>query len=202
MMETIEQHLAFRKQRAEAYSTCFGDFETGYNGAPATNQSPRIDVFVYPPGPGNRPFYTLITNGMSDRRMNTPASSPSRPRAEIVLYAKSPKKEYLDWIYWTAQFPFIDNTYLDITHRIPWHEPLFSGSTLSSMLMLDTLVRSDRQIEDTLFVESDPVRLLWWVPISLAEYELSRTSGLSALLDLFERFKHPVEIDEYRRSYV
>jgi hypothetical protein len=191
------------KLRSGTYNDTFKNFVTGYADTKLTENCPPVDLFHYGPDPDGRPYHTLVTNGMSDRPMNTPADHPTIPRrAEIVLYVKEPNDQHFLWIKWAAKFPFIDNTYLDHGHTIRWHEPLFAGSELSCILFIDSIVREDNALQKRLIIEGDPINLLWFVPITRAEWELKKEFGIGALLDVFDQHKHPIALDEQRPSYV
>ena len=56
--------------------------------------------------------YVLVTNGMSDRRMEMPSAASSvegKPRAELMWYVREPTDEIVATMRWLARFPFIDS---------------------------------------------------------------------------------------------
>ena len=191
------------RDRSAAYNNIFGNFVGGFADEHPTANCPLIDLFHFGPHSDGRPYHTLVTSGMSDRKMIVPTEHQTIPcRAEIVMYVKEPRDEHYLWVKWAAKFPFIDNTYLNHGHTIPWHEPLFPGSELSCILFINSIVREDNELSKTLVIEGDPVNLLWFLPITRQEWALKKESGISALLDLFDKHRHPVQLDEDRRSYV
>ena len=54
------------------------------------------------------------------------------------------------------------------------------------MLTYVDLPWEDDALSKTLLIEGDSVNLLWFVPITRAEWSLKKESGLDALLDVIE----------------
>ena len=74
------------------------------------------------------------------------------------------------------------------------------GSALTTAIAFNPLVRPDK---GTIFErDGDPVALLWLTFLTDAEYELSKTNGPNAILDLFGKNAHPIEFGAKRKSYV
>lgn len=190
------------RDRSAAFNETFGNFVGGFADEKPAENCPPVDLFHYGPSDG-RPYHTLVTSGMSDRRMSVPANHPNIPRrAEILIYVEEPNDQHFLWIKWAAKFPFIDNTYLTHGHTVQWHEPLFPGSELSCILFINSIVLSDNRFRKTLLIEGDQVDLLWFVPITRREWAFKKESGVDALLDLFCKHQHPIGLDEKRASYV
>ncbi len=191
-----------RKQRESVYEAFFGpcdfvDHEVGL-------QAPHVDVYVYPAGYEGRDFVTLVTGGMSDLRLRVPRGEKVR-RTELVVYVHEPKKEYIAILRLLAHFPHDHRTWFDHGHTFPNGnpaQPLFEGSALDTLLLLDSIVHPDGTLDQHLQIEKDPVHLLWVVPITSAECELKLREGTNAILDLFDRIQHPLLLNESRRSYV
>jgi hypothetical protein len=57
-------------------------------------------------------------------------------------------------------------------------------------------------LPEQLILAGDPVDLLWVVPLTSAECNLKLEKGFPAILDLFERRRHPHVYDPDRKSYV
>ena len=92
---------------------------------------PHIDVHIVEPTK-KRPFYTLITSGMSEIPMNVPDEwrENSTPHAELMLVL--PKEWQMDkitkegrwgwpvrWLRFLAKYPYKHNSWLWIAHTVP-----------------------------------------------------------------------------------
>ena len=196
-------HLSLSRKRLACYAPHFG--QPGQIVEAAGEGDPRVDVIIYPPQ-GSRSFTTLITSGMSDKRMSLPESIPHNERSdfyrrELIWYVGEQRKEYVTWMQWLGRFPFIDRTWLGHGHTVRWHEPLFTGSVLQHFLLTYSIIRTDDQIKEELKIEDDPVALLWINPITPQEHRIKKEMRIDGLLDLFERKKHPFIFDSGRSSY-
>lgn len=147
--------------------------------------------------------YVLLTNGMSDRRMSMPANTDEIPasRAELMWYVREPSDNIVSNLRWLAEFPFIDQTWLGFGHRIPMPWPPISGSDFRTFLLLTPIIKPDQRIAAELAVEGDPVEILTVNLISGMEYELIKTDGLDAFLDLLDEHDYPPIFDPERQSY-
>jgi hypothetical protein len=147
------------------------------------------------------PFTIVATLGMSSRPMNVSVASALR-RAELLCYLPPSLKNRTWWLAWLAEFPFIDNTWLGHGHTIHMERPLFDGSALQHLLVLPSLVRPHRNMEEHVTVDGDPVGLWWIVPITPSELEYKRARGVDALLDAFDEKGLPFVLDPARLSTV
>ncbi len=195
---------AFGESREEIYREFFGKPQSvSHEVFPLM---PHIDVFVYAPGHAGRTWYTLASGGMSDRPMILEEGVPrSFARRETILYCKTPDLEYIDMVRFFARFPHQNSTWLGPGHTIPNGDPpapLFENSQLCAVLLLDSVVLPDRQLADKVVLDGDPVDFLWIVPITQAELDYKLKNGCDALLDLFDKVKHPVVLDRGRASYL
>jgi len=195
--------LALRKHRLAVYAPRFGKPSEIIEDQ--GNDEPRVDVAIYPPQ-ATRAFTTLVTSGMSDRRMTLPDAIPPQERKdfyrrELIWYVRDPKKEYLHWMWWLGRFPFIDHTWIGHGHTVQWPEPLFPGSALQHFLLTYSILKGDDRIREELEIEGDSVALLWINPITPQEWRLKKELRIDALLDLFDRRKHPLVFDPSRSSY-
>ena len=94
----------------------------------------HIDIHQIPPS-DERPYWTLVTSGMSDLPMTTPEGREEFAHAELVLcLPKSWKMEQSDWKdevhYWPirwlkvcARFPHEYKTWLCWGHTLPNGDP-------------------------------------------------------------------------------
>ena len=143
--------------------------------------------------PGSDVGYVLLTNGMSNRRMNVPADlDPDTPRrAELMWYVRNPTSQIVTLLRWLAELPFLDDTWFNFGLRVPMPEPPITGCGFRTFLFLIPIIRRDQELSDALRIENDPVTLLTVHLISEAEYELIRANGLDPLLDLFDERDYP-----------
>jgi hypothetical protein len=202
---------AFNDYRLERYQEQLGtiDLEFGdkRNGS---GESERIDVLGFERDfaeickPGSDLGYVLLTNGMSNRRMNVPSHiDPDTPRrAELIWYVRQPTKQMVTTLRWLAELPFLDDTWFNLGLRLPMPEPPISGCEFQTFLFLTPIIRGDQELAEALRIGNDPVTLLTVHLISEAEYGLIRTNGLDPLLDLFVERDYPPIFDPNRPSYV
>ncbi|MFN3149638.1 suppressor of fused domain protein [Bremerella sp.] len=203
-MGFLEQStLEFTEQREKVYVEMFGENDTVLH--ELVPFVPHVDVYRFPPN-DKRDFFTYVTGGMSDLPMNSPEElGPGYRRAEIVFYAKESRDEYPELLRTMAHFPHDNNSWLHYWHTFPNGqppEPLFESPTLDTMFFMPSILSPDSTLEERLVLDSDPVSLLWLVPITTAECELKLEQGTEALLDLFQEQQHPFLFDVDRRSYV
>lgn len=193
-------------EREQVYPAMFGkDWQVLPGTADASG--PAIDVYVFEPGGQTgeeRGFYTLVTGGMSDARMNTPAGM--NKRAELVLYVEEPTERHASMLQWLAQLPRLQSQTwygpgTTMTNGQP-PAPIFDGSALDCYFFMSPIVGSDDKLAERLTIEGDPVASLWVVPITKSECQLAIDRSPGALLELFDRFEHPFILDENRPSYV
>lgn len=193
----------FLREREEVYDRFFG--KAGTVSHEIVPLIPHLDVYIHPPGHAGRDFYTLVTGGMSDLQMTVPEGYDGPPRAELVLYVREPKEEYISLLRQFARFPHANLTWFGPGHTI--HngtppQPLFEDSELNCLAFSESIVRPDQNLHEELTLQGDSVRLLWVIPITSAELQLKLDKGFGELLDLFDRVNHPFVLDEKRRSYV
>lgn len=167
---------------------------------------PHIDVLQYPPGHNDRDFWTLVTSGMSDRRMTFPKGfTPECPRAELIFYCAEPRPEYLELLRILAHFPHDNASSFLPGDTMPNGNPpgpLFGNGPLDTILFAPTVTSPDDTISRKLRIESDPVDLLWVIPITSPECRLKLEKGFDALLDIFLEKQLPVVFTGNRGSFI
>ncbi len=174
----------------------------------STDPDPRsiaVEVAIHPPGFADRSFYTLCTRGMSDRAMAVPDDVPSSPRAELVLYVDQPGPTFVELLRTVAKMPHAAGHWLGAGHTLPNGDPpapLFPGSALDTLLLLESVVAPERDLRRHAEVEGSPLLLLWPVPITAAECRLKLDRGTPALLDLFNEHELSFVLDPGRGSLV
>ena len=168
----------------------------------------RIDVhafgrdFVPDCEEGSDEGYILLTNGMSEQRMAIPPQAEARRRAELMWYVREPTPEISTTLRWLATVPSIDDTWFGFGHRLPMPAPPIAGTDFKTFLFLTPIIAPDQRIAETLSVAGEPVEILTVNLISDREYELIKSEGLDAFLDLLDENDYPPVFDPSRKSYV
>jgi hypothetical protein len=142
---------------------------------------------------------------MSDLGMRLPARTDASRRVELILYCAEPKPEYVATMRWLAHFPHDQKTWVGEGHTIPNGQPpapFWGSSVLDTVLLMPTIVNRDATLPKELVLDGDAVHFLWVVPLTSAECRLKLAKGFDAILDLFEKHRHPHVFDPSRKSYV
>ncbi len=198
-----ESTLANTEDRERIYSELLGDSDTVFH--ELLPLIPHIDVYRFPPN-GKRDFFTFVTGGMSDLPMHAlPELGTDYRRAELVFYSTENRDDYAELLRRMAHFVHDNNTWLHWGHTMPNGqppEPLFNTNNLDTLFFMPTIVNPDSTLGGKLRIESEPVNLLWCVPITTAECQLKLDAGTDALYDLFDANEHPFAFAGDRKSYV
>jgi hypothetical protein len=190
-------------QRLAIYEQELGEREYTFSDASGR----RIDVhafgreFVPDCEEGSDEGYVLLTNGMSERRMAVPDQAEAKVRAELMWYVREATPEMSATLRWLAAVPSIDSTWFGFGHRVPMPEPPFPGTDFKTFLFLTPIITPDPRIAEALSVAGDPVEILTVNLISDREYELIKSEGLDAFLDLLDENDYPPIFDPARKSY-
>jgi hypothetical protein len=202
--------MSHQGARDAAYETVIGGEFARFAAEEAV---PAIEVRRYRGKPvrGGPECDVWLTSGMSDVAMKDERGETLR--RELIFYAP-PGGDYAGALRAVASYPFEDQTFLDHGHSIQTYGTLFAPRGFEALLsedapavelphlvLLTPLLRHHRRLSEELVLEGDAVQLLWPVPISVAEHGLKRRAGTNALLDLFDREKHPWLFDPERKSY-
>lgn len=150
--------------------------------------------------------YVLVTSGMSDRLMTAPerAETEETLAAELIWYVRDLNPEYIHMLRWLGKLPTIDATWFGSGHRVPMPEPPLSFCGFRTFLLLQPIIRTDRDLFDGLMQQDQPIGTLAVHIISDAEYALinSDEEGLNAFYDLLDENDYPLVLDPDRASYV
>ena len=177
----------------------------------------HIDVHQVPPSE-ERPFWTLVTSGMSDRPMTVPEGAEEYSLAELMIclppdWPVSQEDFNDENHYWPvrllkvlARLPHEYQTWLGPGHTVPngWEEPVpYADNTsfvcsllLSPSLLLPSKV-SSLELSDGRKINFYAV----W-PLHQAEVDLKLSRGLGALLDHFEKHQVTELVDVNRPGTV
>lgn len=162
-------------------------------------KAPHIDVYQFAPS-ANRPYWTLITGGMSDLRQPA-VPKELAPRAEILLYASEPSGWMFNVLKGLAEMPFDDDTFLHWWHSVPNGMPMTAKPSLLTNFFFLPPYCEDKSFNQ-LRIDSDSVDMLWMVPITDAELAYKLENDGDALARLLWEHNTSQVIDESRRSVV
>lgn len=198
-----ESTFANTRLREKVYADFFGETDSVFH--ELLPLIPHIDVYRFPPSK-DRDFFTFVTGGMSDLPMNAPPKLGAEyRRAELVFYADKYGEDFPELLRRMAHFAHDNNTWLHWGHTMPNGqppEPFFGTENLDTLFFMPTIIEPDSTLSESLQIESDPVNLIWCVPITSAECRLKLDEGTNALYDLFNEHDHPVVFSGQRASYV
>jgi hypothetical protein len=198
-----EKHFEFQERREKVYEQLFGASESVYH--EILPMLPHVDVYIHAPNK-DRPFYTLVTGGMSSTEMTLPKGiSREYARSELVFYCREPKPEYQELLRKLAHFPHDNSTWLSFGHTMPNGnppKPIFGNPSLNTFLFMPSIVAPDSELGERLSLDGDPVNLVWVVLISTAECNYKLEHGMDAFYDLLDKHNHPFVFDDGRRSYL
>lgn len=200
-----ESEVQFAAARETVYKGLFGEAQNIYH--EAIPLLPHIDVHTYARSSPRGNVFVLVTSGMSDLPMRVPpaAGKDALRRAELIFYCAEPKREYLEILRWVARFPHDQKTWLSFGHTIPNGDPpapFWGSDILDTLLFMPTIVQRDQRLQEELVLAGDPVDFLWVVPLSTPECNLKLEKGFGAILNLFDKNRHPHVFDPTRKSYV
>jgi hypothetical protein len=162
----------------------------------------HIDMYQFAPT-AERPYWTLITSGMSNERQFEPDDCEEHmsPRAEILMYAREPQSWMFDALKVLAEMPFQENTHLHWWHTVPFGMPVTGEpSLLTSFFFLPPYFEPEGFTEFEL--DGDRVDFLWLIPITEAEREYAVEHGSQELEKVFEDAEFSPVVDESRSSLV
>ncbi len=193
--------MNYAKAREAHYEKFFGPI-TQLIMHSTDSRKPHIDIYQFEPA-DTRPYWVLITGGMSDLRQHIPDELVGKiaPRAEILLHAEEPKPWMFHVLKELAWIPFDKETFLYWSHVVPNGMPMTAEpSELTNFFFLPPYFEGAEL--NTLYLDGDRVDFLWMVPIADGESEYKLEYGAEALETLFEKAKLPAVIDERRTSLV
>jgi hypothetical protein len=192
------------------YSNAFGsspDTKVWHETSPVI---PHIDIYVFPPCKElQRDFYTIVTSGMSEVKMNIPEGiSNAYQRVEILLYLKELYKEegktpwYIEIMNSLSHLPFRKNTWLGVGHTISNGypaKPLCDGSILTNYLLLNPVCEPDI-VQNGFTYGKENVNFLWLTFLSDEETQYKLDHGVDEFFSKCNDQNFPVITDPYRKS--
>lgn len=191
--------------REYAFAQRFGDQWTLHR--ESNHHHGQTHVYEFSPSVSrgeNRPMTTLVTSGLSDHRMTLPPGLNS-PRVELVMYVDEARPEYVRLLHFLAQVPIQTGQPIGygttIGNGSP-PRPIFQESLLDCYLFLVPPIESDFQIQEELRIQSDPVQLLWVMPITSSERRVVTEQGVQAFCALCDQHRDVGILVPGRHCYV
>jgi len=199
-MNHEDQPFDFLHQREAHYERFFGPMDQDV--IHSTDIQPvHIDIYQFAPT-ADRPYWTLVTGGMSDERQLLPEFDDHRSsRTEILMYVREPQEWMFDDLKVLAEFPFVEDTHLHWWHTVPIGQPIDRArSQLRAYLFLPPYFEDPALSE--LEIDGDRVDFLWLHPITEAERAFAEARGSQELEKVIRAANLPIVIDESRSSLV
>ncbi len=161
----------------------------------------HVDIYQFEPS-RKRPYWTLITGGMSDKRQNIPQDVDwASPRTEILTYVEEPYERIFAVLKLLAEMPFEEESYMHWFHTISVGEPVTERQTeLTCAFLVPPFFEKPKF--DSLQIGRDKVDFLMMVPITMQERHYAKENGPEALLEVFEQANLGPVFDENRASLV
>lgn len=175
----------------------------------------HIDIHRSSPTP-DRPYYTLVTSGMSDIPMTAPEGMPDARFAELMLCLPADWKvdqeafqsetNYwpLRWLKILARLPHEHQTWLWENHTIPNGDPPvpIAVNTKACCMMLATPATVSTEFWTLEVSPGKTIHFFSVIPLLRPEMELKLQSGAAALRRALELAKVSECIDLHRKSVV
>jgi hypothetical protein len=203
-----KEAIGFRHAREAVYTKLFGQpLSVSHELLPLI---PHIDVYVFKriskKDEADQVSYALVTGGMSNLEMSLPArAQDAARRVELIFYCDEPRAEYISTLRWIAHFPHNAKSWLGHGHTMPNGNPpapFWGSAELDTLLFMPPIVSKDQTLPAELKLNGEPVHFLWVVPLTTAECNFKLAKGFDAILDLFDKHRHPHVFDPSRKSYV
>ena len=171
----------FRIAREAHYKRFLGEIDSVAHSMSVDLLPVHVDVYQLPPT-GDRPYWTLITGGMSDFRQPALEKPPAGivPRSELFIYARQLENWMPSVLQGLAEMPFERASALYWGHTVPNGQPITDAAEhLTSFFFLPPCC----EIEDfqALSLDGDGVAFLMVVTITEAERAYAIEHGSAAL---------------------
>jgi hypothetical protein len=190
----------YRTARQALYERLFGPIDKVFHSTDV--RSIHIDIYRFAPTPA-RPFWTLVSGGMSDLRQPALEQPPDgvAPRAELIMYVRQPE----DWMFAVlkglAEMPFEHTTCLHWGHTVPNGVAMTpEPSELTSFFFVPPKGESSELAKFS--IGGDRVDFLILVPITESERAYAVEHGSAALVRLMDDSGFQLVVDKGRKSLV
>ena len=173
----------------------------------------HLDINIVDPT-DQRPYYSLVTSGMSDIQMKAPDEYSELSYAELMLCLpkdwplskEAIQKEENYWplrtLRYLARFPHAYDTWLWASHTIPNGdppEPFAENTEFSGVLLMYPRLFSQDFWKLRVFPNAT-IHFLSVLPLYKEEMEFKLDKGLDPLLDRFEKTRVTELMDISRRN--
>ncbi len=159
----------------------------------------HVDIHIVNPTV-EKPFYTLVTSGMSDLPMNVPEGHEALKYAELCISLppdwKLNQEDFGDennywplrWMKVLSRLPHEYNTWLCHGHTIPNGDPAepFAQNTLLNTMMLFQPILHDERFA-SLELSDKTIHFYSILPLYTDEVNLKLKKGMDALFDGFDK---------------
>lgn len=159
--------------RAEMYERILGRCDGVFH--PPTG-APHIDVYRYPPT-SDRPFWSYVTNGMSDFGQILPDNSLFR--SEIMCASASQWDKAAELLQVLGRMPFEDDTYLREYHTVPFPQGVGDPKFTYIMTIPPFLVK---ELDDLSFLD-EPLEVMSVIRLTPDEREFAVEYSSRELVD-------------------
>ncbi|WP_144126626.1 suppressor of fused domain protein [Catellatospora sichuanensis] len=173
----------------------------------------NLHVYLVEPTP-DRPYYTLVTSGMSELPMAVPDGHSPYAELMISLPADWPlsagnfRDDAVSWplglLKMAARLPHEYRSWLGPWHSIPNGQPAepYAPGVPFAGVLIAPMIRCADEAHTIVTAGGKEISLLALVPLHPAEMDLKVTSGTDALLDAFSRVDVSELFDPKRASSV
>ena len=139
--------------------------------SPTEKIYPHMNIYQIAPTP-QRPYWTLITNGMSDVKQNIPLDNKlTSGRTELFMYVVEPQNWMFKLLGGLALTPFAHKYFVHWEHLCCLDDNIIPKETGISNVLFLLPFYEDQRFADNLYIKDDKVDLLWVVPITGPEFE-------------------------------
>ena len=174
----------------------------------------HLDVHVVNPSP-SRPFYTLLTSGMSDLPMAVPEGLESLARIELCLCLPPEWPLKLDeqsWkepqFFWpisalkrAAKYPHENKTWLSWGHTVPYTKAMDPDGRFTGLLFVGPGTFPDGASE-LMSGDGEPITYLAVIPLLQSELDFVHAQGGDALDEKLIEAGVSELLDPHRKSVV
>jgi hypothetical protein len=179
--------------------THLGKISTIYPETETNSDLPPIDLYLIAPT-RRRPYYTLITAGMSSLPLHTPPDSSEAQYAELIMclpaeWSFSPDALQdeanawpLRWLKAVAQLPHSTKSWLGWGHTLVSSEglALVAPNTLFSALLLLSPVLPSEDFQELYINEQKTINFWSLIPLYAEEMNYKLDYGLERLVTRFD----------------
>jgi len=160
----------------------------------------HIDIYQFAPSP-ERPFWTLVTSGMSFEPQFVPDDSELSGRTELIVYVPKVKGWMISVLKGLAEMPFDEQTFLHWHHTVPNGKPMtVEPSSLTSFFFMPPYFEDPPF--SRLVINEEPIDILWLFPITEVEREYANMHGGKILENLLLENENCRIVNENRKSVI